>query len=214
MENTQGTTHVCPGSSVQLSWDALGHVTLSATNGPRYEPPACLPELSVASQGTRSFKTTAGGIAGACDGDALFRLTASHSFWRPFGPCPGHGCPNADREVIVRDSLDVPVGNRIGDCAGGSYEVVNHIPSTNWDTGFEVAGVSLQGSPVTPALKASPGRTFTVMHDGKQAVFNSTSDSTDAFHGSKITGDWTLRLLGCESAPPALTITVKLSCTK
>ena len=213
-QNTQGTTHVCAGSSVQLSWAALGRVTLSATEGPRYQPPACLAESSVPSQGTRNLTTTPSGGIGTCTDTAVFRITASHNFWRPFGPCPGHGCPNADREIDVRNALDVPVGNRTGDCAGGSYEVGDHIPSTNWDNGFEVNAVTLEGSPVANALRASPGRTLTVIHDGKQAVFQTPSGPSDVFRGTKITGDWTLRLSGCAAPPPALTITVKVSCTK
>lgn len=213
-EKSQGTTHVCAGSSVQLSWSALGHVTLSATEGPRYQPPACLAESSVLSQGTRDLTSTPNGAIGACANDTVFRITASHSFSRPFGPCPGHGCPNADREIVVRNALDVPVGNRTGDCTNGAYDVTDHISSTNWDNGFEVNAVTLEGSPVVNALKASPGRTFTVIHDSKQAIFDMTSGSSDVFRSSKITGDWTLRLSGCAAAPPALTITAKVSCAK
>ncbi len=213
-QNTQGTTHVCAGSSLQLSWAAMGHVSLSATEGPRYQPPACLAESSVPSQGTRNLTTTPSGGIGTCTDTVMFRITASHDFWRPFGPCPGHGCPNADREIVVSSALDVPVGNRTGDCASGSYEVGDHIPSTNWDNSYEVNAVTLEGSPVANALKVSPGRTFTVIHDGRQAVFQTTSGSSDVFRGAKITGDWTLRLSGCEAPPPALTITVKVSCTK
>lgn len=104
-ENTQGMTHVCPASSFQLDWAASGHVTLSATEGPRYQPVACLAESTLPSQGTRTYATDNYGSIQSCKNDIIFRITASHSFWRPLGPCPGSGCPNADREIIVADAL-------------------------------------------------------------------------------------------------------------
>src|SRR6266568_2632739 len=49
----QGTIHVCPGTSVELSWEVKGHGSLSATSGPRYQPPACFSMPSIPSKGTR-----------------------------------------------------------------------------------------------------------------------------------------------------------------
>lgn len=212
--NTQGTTHVCPASSVQLAWTASGHVSLSATEGPRYQTPACLAESTLPSQGTRAYATDNHGSIQSCNNDIVFRITASHSFWRRLGPCPGSGCPNADREIIVADALQVPVGNRTDTCANDGYQVQDSISTTNWDPGYAIDTVTLEGSPEVNTLKAAPDRTLTVSHDGKQALFKIGSETSDVFRGTKITGGWVLRLSGCVSAPPALTVTVKLSCTK
>ncbi len=211
-DQTQGTVHVCPGSSVQLSWDAAGKTSLSATAGPRYQPPACMPEEGVPQQGSRTLGVSGGGSIGNCSGDSLFRLTAAHDFFHFMGPCPGHGCPNADREIVVSNGLDVPAGGRTVECAGDAFTVLSSIASTNWDNVYRVQSVTAEGSAESAALAATPGRTLTVTHDGKQAVFQAGSLSSDAFRGSRITGDWSLKLSGCASPPPALTITIKVSC--
>jgi hypothetical protein len=114
----------------------------------------------------------------------------------------------------MRSSISVPTGNRSGDCANDAYVVQDIIPPTNWDTKYEVDTVTLEGSPVEPALKSFPGRTLIVTHDGTRATFSSATDVSDAFRGKKVAGDWTLRLTGCANPPPALIITVNASCSK
>lgn len=202
----QGTIHLCPDTSVELSWEVKGHGSLSATSGPRYQPPACFSMPSIPSKGTR--------VTGICADDAIFRLTASHTFWRRLGFCPGPGCPNADREVIVASALDERIGNNTGDIRNGAYDVTNTKAALDWDDRYRVGTVSLVGLPVATALQQTPGSSLTVSHDAREAAFNANALTSDVFQGGKIVGIWTLHLSGITSPPVALTMTAHVDCTK
>lgn len=199
---------MCPSTSVQLSWQIDGHPSLSASPGERYQPTQeCLLVSEVPSYGTGLFPTCR-------DSTTVFRATASHTFWRWYGACPGYGCPNADHEVIVASSVTERIGGRTGDCVTGAYVVTNTRPALDWDDRYSVSTVSLAGPQVVSALEAIPGRTLTVTHDGKQASFRAGVTTSDVFHGGRVAGSWELRLSGCDSPPPALTINVEAHCSK
>jgi hypothetical protein len=206
----QGTTHVCPGTAVKLSWELRGRGSLSATPGLSYQPPACFSVAHVPSKGER--------VAVACADDTAFRVTASHSFWRRSGSCPGPGCDSADHQVSAATAQDVPIGGRVGDCPNGFCEVTNTKPDIDWDDRFRVSTVSLAGSPVVPVLQQTPGRTLTVLHSTKVATFSADTLTSDGFKGERIAGTWILRLSGCVSGcappPPALVITAQAECSK
>jgi hypothetical protein len=204
----QGTLHVCPSTSVQVSWQIDGKPSLSATSGERYQATQeCLSVSEMPSSGTGLFPTCQ-------DNTTVFRATASHTFWRRYGACPGYGCPNADHEVIVASSVTERMGGRTGDCVSDAYVVINKRPALDWDERYRVSTVSLAGPQVTSALEALPGRTLTVTHDGQDANFRAGIRMSDAFHGGGIAGSWELRLSGCDSPPPALTINVEADCSK
>jgi hypothetical protein len=202
----QGTIHVCPDTSVVLSWEVKGHGSLSATSGPRYQPPTCFSVPRIPSKGTQ--------VTGVCADDAVFRLTASHTFWRHSGYCPGPGCPNADREVIVASALEEPIGNITGDIRNGAYEVTNTKPTIDWDDRYRLGTVSVVGLPIATTLQQTPGSSLTVSHDGREAAFNANALTSDVFHGGNIVGTWALRLSGSPSPPIALTMTAHVNCAK
>ena len=207
----QGTTHVCPSTPVKLDWAVKGHAALSATTGQRYQAPACFSDASVPSSGTRQIANTATQVAGTCGDTAILRLSATHTFWRRLGYCPGPGCPNADHEVTMSIRSE-SIGGRVDECRNEALEVVNTKAVTDWDDHYAVGMVSVSESLVR--VLNTPGRTLTVSHDGKQGTFNSDVVTSDVFRGEKITGTWNLRLSGCASIPPALVINAEVECTK
>jgi hypothetical protein len=171
-----------------------------------YQPPACFSVPSIPSKGTR--------VTGSCADDAIFRVTASHTFWRRLGSCPGPGCPNADREVIVASAPDVGIGNNTGEIREGAYDVTNIKAAIDWDDRYRVGSVSLVGLPVAATLQQTPGSSLTISHDGKEAAFIANTLTSDVFQGGKIVGTWTLRLSGTASPPAALTMSAHVNCTK
>ena len=210
----QGTTHLCPGSSIHLDWVVQGGAAISAAMGPRYQLPACFELAHPSSTGTYDIRTTAAGIGESCGSHAVFRLTASKSLWRRSGLCPGPGCPNADHEVIVASDLSEAIGNRIRSCTNDVYEVTNAKTAMNWDERYQVTNVSVEGTSMATVLEKSPGRNLVLLHDGKQATFTAGEQTSESFRGSKISGTWTLRLSGCASPPPALTVKAQVECNK
>jgi hypothetical protein len=213
----QGTTHVCPGTSVELSWEVKGRGSLSATPGLRYQPPACFSVPRVPSSVPR-VPSKGKRVAMACADDTIFRVTASHSFWRRSGSCPGPGCDNADHQVSAATAQEVSIGGRVGDCPNGACEVANTRPDIDWDNRFLVSRVSLAGSSVVPVFQQTPGRTLTVSHGAKVAKFSADTLTSDVFKGEKVSGTWILRLSGCASGcappPPALVIMAHAECSK
>lgn len=207
----QGTTHVCPGTSIKLDWAVKGHALFSATTGQRYEPPACFSDPSVRSSGTRQIANTGTQIAGTCGDTAVFRLSATHTFRRRLGYCPGPGCPNADHEVTMSTRSE-SIGGRVGECRNDVLEVVNTKAGADWDDHYRVGIMSVSESLVR--VLNVPGRTLIILHGGKQATFNSDVVTSDVFRGETITGTWNLRLSGCALAPPALVIKADVECTK
>ena len=210
----QGTTHLCPGSSIHLDWAVQGGATVSAAIGTRYQLPACFDLPHPPSTGTYDISTSAAGIVESCGSHAVFRLTASKSLWRRSGSCPGSGCPNADHEVIMASDLSEGIGNRTDSCTNGVYEVTNTKPTINWDDRYRVTSVTVEGTGVATVLEKSPGRNLVVLHDGQQAIFTAGDLASDSFRGSKISGTWLLRLSGCASPPPALIAKAQLNCNK
>jgi hypothetical protein len=206
----QGSTHVCPGTEVQLSWDASGKVTLSATKGQIYQPPTCFTSR-VPAKGTKLLVTTPE-IASACSDTAVLRLTATHSLWHRSGYCPGPGCPGADHEVVVRSETEENIGGKTDQCTDDAFEVTNFKAAVDWDDHYRIESVSVP--PRIAAYLKTSGRHLAVFHNNKQAVFTSEAISSDAFRGEKFAGAWKLRLSGCGTAPPALVVTARLICTQ
>lgn len=202
---------MCPGTPIKLDWAVKGHASFSATAGQRYEPPVCFSDPTAHSSGTRQIANTATQIAETCSDTAIFRLSATHTFWRRFGYCPGPGCPNADHEVTMSTTSE-NIGGRVGECQNDVLEVVNTKASTDWDDRYRVGTVSVSES-LARALNL-PGHTLTISHYGKQATFSSTVVTSDVFRGENITGTWKLRLNGCASAPPALVIKAEVGCSQ
>lgn len=207
----QGTTHVCPGTPLELSWEVKGRASLSATPGLRYqEGQACFSAPHVPSQGKR--------VANTCADDTIFRVTASHSFWRRSGSCPGPGCDNADHQVSAASTQEISVGGKVAECPKGACEVANTRPEVDWDDRIRVGTVSLVGSPVVPILQQTPGRTLSVSHGSKVATFSGETLTSDIFKDDRIAGTWTLRLSECESGcappPPALVMMARAECRK
>lgn len=202
----QGTIHLCPGTSVKLLWAVKGRASLSATPGPRYQPPECFSMPTIPSKGTR--------VARTCEDVATFRVTASHSFWRRFGSCPGPGCPNADREVVAAPTLNVDIGNNLADCRNEACEVANTKAAIDWDDRYRVGTVSLVGLPVAATLHQILGCTLTVGHEGREATFDANVLTSDVFRGQRIAGTWNLRLSMCASPPPALVIRAQVDCAR
>lgn len=204
----QGSTHVCPGTEVQLSWGVSGKATLSVTKGQIYQPPACFTSR-IPAKGTKVVVTTPE-IASACSDTAVLRLTASHNLWHRSGYCPGPGCPSADHEIVVRSETEESIGGKTNQCRGDAYEVTNFKAEVNWDDHYRIESVSVPPR-IAAYLKAS-GRHLTVFHNDKQAVFTDEAISSEVFRGERFAGEWKLRLSGCGSAPPALIVTARLQC--
>jgi hypothetical protein len=208
----QGSTHICPNSSIHLDWAVEGRAAVSAAAGARYQLPACFHLPNPPSIGTYDVSTNTAGIVGSCGGHAVFRLTASKSPGHGSGPCPGPECPNADHEVIMASDLSEGIGDRIASCVHDAYEVAITKPAINWDDRYQVSIVSVDGTGVGSILEKTPGRTLVVLHDGKQSTFTAGALTSDAFRGSKISGTWTLRLSGCASPPSALIANAHANC--
>ena len=204
----QGTLHVCAGSSIRLEWAVKGGASLSASAGPRYQLPACFDLQKPASEGRRDIPATQ--IAEACGQDSVFRLSASHTVGQRSGPCPGPGCPNADHEVKVATKVTEAIGNKVGECVNGGYEVTNNKASFEWDDHYRVGSVFVTS--LKPVLEQIPDRTLILSHNNKQASFNASTLTSDAFRGEKISGAWVLRLSNCASPPPALIVRVEAEC--
>jgi len=209
----QGTIHVCPGGSIQLAWVVQGRASLSASQGERYQPPACFNISNPPSQGTSNISTTTQ-VTESCSDHTIFRLTALKTFWRNSGPCPGDGCPNADREVIVATEVTERIGNNVTGCVNDAYEVTNHRPTIDWDDRYHIGIVSVEGSSVGAFLEKTPGRTMTLLHNGKEVTFSAGTLTSDRLRGTSVSGDWTLRLSSCASPPPALIVKVQADCGK
>jgi hypothetical protein len=210
----QGTIHACPGGSIRLIWAVQGGASLNATQGARYQPPACFHLPNPPSQGEHDISTTKTQMVEACGDHAIFRLTASKTFFRHSGPCPGDGCPNADREMIIASDVTERIGNNVTGCVNDAYEVTNIRPTLDWDDRYQIGIVSVEGSSIEAILEKTPGRTLTLLHDGKDVAFSAGSLTSDRLRGTRISGTWTLRLSGCSSPPPALIVKVQASCSK
>jgi hypothetical protein len=207
----QGTTHACEGTKVLLSWKIKGKGSLRATTGALYQPPSCFDPGNIPGSGMRTIDTT-GQIASSCGDRAVFRLTASHTFWRRYGYCPGTGCPGADREVIVKSSFEERIGAKPDECKNEVFHVNNFRSAVNWDDHIQIGQTSVTG-PVKQLLMTSE-RTLTVSHEGKTAVFSSKNLTSDAFQDQPMFGNWDLSLSGCQSPPAALAVTVETACKK
>ncbi|MBV9339423.1 MAG: hypothetical protein JO159_00870 [Acidobacteria bacterium] len=114
----------------------------------------------------------------------------------------------------MASDLTEEIGNRIGSCAKDAYEVTVTKPATNWDDGYQVGTISVEGTSVGDVLKKNSGRNLFILHDGKQATFTGATLTSDAFTGSLVSGTWTLRLSGCGSPPSALIIKAHADCHK
>jgi hypothetical protein len=206
----QGTTHVCPDTSVTLSWEVRGRASLSVAPGPRFEPPLCLAGSSVPSSGERTLVP--------CASDAILRVTASHSFWRWGGTCPGHGCDNADHEVLTASEVTESVGGQTDKCPVGQCELTIMKPPVDWDQRFTVGVVSIAGTSTATLLQQTPSRTLNVSHDGKTAKFTATNLASDALQGERFSGIWILRLSdcvsGCAPLPPVLEVHTTAKCSR
>ena len=206
----QGSTHVCPGTEVQISWDVSGKASLSATEGELYQTPTCF-NSRLPAKGTKVLVTKPG-IASSCGNTAVLRLSAGHDLWHRSGYCPGTGCPGADHEIVVRSEAAESVGGKTNQCIDGGYELTNLKAEVDWDDHYRIVSVSVP--PRIEAYLKSAGRHLAVSHDGKRAEFTGDTISSDAFEGEKFAGEWKLKLSGCGSPPPALVVTARLQCSK
>jgi hypothetical protein len=207
----QGTTHVCPGTQVQLSWSVKGKASLSAASGLIYQEPFCSAPRKVHANGSQIVDTSSQ-IASACGKQAVFRVTASHDLWHWSGSCPGTGCPSADHEVVLEPQPDQPLGGKPADCGNDGFEVTNFRPAVDWDDHVRIGTISVSG-PTKQALSGST-RTLTVTHEGATAAFSSQVLASDAFRGQKMSGAWTLRLSSCDPPPAVLTVTTETACSQ
>jgi hypothetical protein len=206
----QGTTHVCPGTQVQLAWRVKGKASLSAASGQMYQEPLCSTVHRVPAKGQELVQSNSQ-IASSCGNEAIFRLTASKDFWRWSGSCPGTGCPAADHELVLEPQSGRQIGGKPASCPGNALEVNALMPVVDWDDHVRIGTISVTGS--TKQALSDSARTLTVSHDGKRASFFG-SFTSDAFRGEKMSGTWILRLSGCDSPPAVLAIVAETSCSQ
>jgi hypothetical protein len=207
----QGTTHICPGTQIQLAWSVKGKASLSAASGLSYQEPFCSSPRRVQANGSEIFDTSPQ-IASACGHQAVFRVTASHDFWHWSGSCPGTGCPAADHEVVLEPQPEQPLGGKPSDCGNDGFEVTNVRPSVDWDDHVRIGTISVSG-PTKQAL-ANSTRTLTVTHEDVTAVFSSQVLTSEAFRTRKMSGVWTLRLSSCDPPPAVLAVTAQTACSQ
>jgi hypothetical protein len=201
----QGVTFVCAGTALQLSWSLKGRGSLSASTGPRYRPPMCMPKTNVSSSGKQ---LVVAGVSNKCGEDTVLRIEARKDFWHPFGTCPGYGCDHADHEVIVVGNERVEeVGRKLAD----SDEVSIPEPSLNWDGRLHVQTVAA-GTGLPTFLERHQGCKVTISHGGVQAVIDASTLQTESFSGQTFGGNWVLHLSQCSERPVALIAEVKLAC--